>query len=81
MNKDEKFHNFLSDESITWTFNVSKAQWWGGQFEQLICLTKQTLYITVGKAHLKWGELEEGLLDIEVNLNKHTLKMILHINH
>ena len=52
--KDEKFHNFLSYESITWKFKLSKAPWWGGQFERLIELTKQTLYITIGKAHLKW---------------------------
>ena len=37
-----------------------------GQLEQLIGLIKQTRYITIGKAHLKWAELEEVLLDIEV---------------
>ena len=30
----------------------------GGQFEGLIWLTKQTIYITTGKAHSKWAELE-----------------------
>ena len=25
INKDEKFHNFLSNESITWKFNLSKG--------------------------------------------------------
>ena len=43
INKDEKFHNFLSNESVTWKFNLSKAPWWGGQFERLIGPTKQTL--------------------------------------
>ena len=37
-----------------------------GQLEQLIGLIKQTRYITIGKTHLKWAELEEVLLDIEV---------------
>ena len=32
LNKDEKFHNFLSNKSITWKFNLSKAPWRGGQF-------------------------------------------------
>ena len=76
ISKDEKFHNFLSNESITWKFNLSKAPWWGGQFEQLIGLTKQTIYITIGKAHLKWAEPEEVLLDIEVNLNNRPLTYI-----
>ena len=75
INKDEKFHNFLSNENITWKFNLSKAPWWGGQFERLIDLTKQTLYRTIGKALLKWEELEV-LLDIEFNLNNRPLTYI-----
>ena len=66
----------MSNENITWKFNLSKAPWWGGQFERLIGLTKQTLYRTIGKAHLKWEELEEVLLDIEVNLNNRPLTYI-----
>ena len=27
INKDEKFHNLLGNESITWKFNLSKAPW------------------------------------------------------
>ena len=53
INKDEKFHSFLSNEIIAWKFNLSKASWWVGRFERLIGLTKQTLYITIWKAHLK----------------------------
>ena len=30
----------------------------GGQFDLVIGLTKQTLYINIGKAYLKWAELE-----------------------
>ena len=73
INKDEKFDNFLRNESITWKFNLSKAPWWGGQFEWLIGLAKQTLYITVGKVHLKQAELVEVLLVIEVNLSNRPL--------
>ena len=69
INKDKKFQFFLSNESITWKFNLSRAPWWGVQFEQLIGLTKHTLYIITGKANLKWAELEKILLDVEVNLN------------
>ena len=76
INTDEKFQNLLSNESIAWKFNLSKAPWWGGQYERLIGLTKQTLHITIGKAHLKWVELEEVLLDIEFNLNNRPLTYI-----
>ena len=33
INKDEKFHNFLSNGSKTWKMNLSKAPWLGGLFE------------------------------------------------
>ena len=53
-----------------------EAPWWDGQFEWLIELTNQTLYITTGKAHRKLAELEEVLLDIKINLNNRTLTYI-----
>ena len=65
-NNDDKFHSFLSNEKITWKFNLSKAPWWCGKFERLIGLTKQTHDIIIGKPYLKWAELKEALLNIEV---------------
>jgi hypothetical protein len=38
--RDESFNDFLSEHSITWQFNLSRAPWWGGQFERLIGLMK-----------------------------------------
>ena len=29
-NKNEKFHNILINESITWKFNLSRTPWLGG---------------------------------------------------
>ena len=71
--KDEKFNDFLSQQSIIWQFNLSHTPWWGGQFERLIGLMKATFYKTVGQGLLTWEELTEVLLDIEVTLNNHPL--------
>ena len=71
--KDEKFHEFLSDQTITWRFNASRAPWWGGHFERLIGLFKSAFYKTVGQGHLTWYELCEVVLDIEVTLNNRPL--------
>ena len=52
---DEKLHAFLSNHSIIWQFNLSRAPWWGGQFESLIGLMKAAFYKTVGQGLLSWG--------------------------
>ena len=55
--------------------NLFKKPWWGGQFERLIGLTKQTLYIDIGKTHLR-GRARGSILDIEVNLSNRPLTYI-----
>ena len=76
INRDVKFHDFLSKERIIWKFNLSRAPWWGGQYERLIRLTKQSPYKSTGKSLLTWLELEEVFLDVEVNLNNRPLTYI-----
>jgi hypothetical protein len=71
--RDESFNDFLSEHSITWQFNLSRAPWWGGQFERLIGLMKSAFYKTVGQGLLSWEELSEVLLDVEITLNNRPL--------
>ena len=55
---------------------MPKAPWWGGHFERLIGVIKQTLYKSLGRTNLRWSELEEVLLDVEINLNNKPLTYI-----
>ena len=71
--KNETVRNFLAHQEIKWKFNLSRAPWWGGQFERLIELTKNTVYKSIGSSMLTWNELEEVLLDIELTLNNRPL--------
>ena len=57
--KEERFHNWLAEQTIDWQFNLSRAPWWGGQFERMVGLVKQALYKSIGKACLQWKELQE----------------------
>ena len=70
INKIKKNEHFkdLAREEIRWKFNLAKVPWWGGQVERMIELTKQTLYKSLGNAHLTISELEEIVLDSEINL-------------
>ena len=71
--KDERLNTFLSTHKITWQFNLSRAPWWGGQFERLNGVMKSAFYKTVGQGQLSWDELIEVLLDIEIVLNNRPL--------
>ena len=53
--KDEQFHKFQADSSIKWQFNLSRAPWWGGQFERLIGLFKSAFNKSIGNAMLRWA--------------------------
>jgi len=71
--RSEELHNYLAKNKIRWQFNLSKAPWWGGQYERIVGLVKQALFKVVGAASLKFQELREILLDIEISLNNRPL--------
>ena len=73
---DERFNDFLAQHSIVWSFNLSRAPWWGGQFERMVGLVKRSLQKSAGRALLSWDELSELLLDIEVALNGRPLSYV-----
>ena len=73
---DEKVQSYLSDEGIAWSFNLTRAPWWGGQFERLIGLFKRTFYKTIGGGLLSWTELSEVVLQVETQLNRRPLSYV-----
>lgn len=74
--QDEKFHHFLTNQNIKWQFNLSRAPWWGGQFERLVGVVKHALYKAIGNSCLGWTELQDVLLDVEVTLNNRPLSYL-----
>ena len=73
MMKDERIHDFMTEQQIKWQFNLSRAPWWGGQFKRMVGLVKAALNKTIGSGFLSWPELQEVLLDVEVALNNRPL--------
>ena len=56
---DEKVQSNLSDEGIAWSFNLSRAPWWGGRFERLIGFFKRAFYKTIGGGLLFQGRSQD----------------------
>ena len=73
LKKNPNLTNYLGKSQIVWQFNLSRAAWWGGFFERLIGIMKRTLNRTIGKSLLKFKELEDVLVDIEISMNNRPL--------
>ena len=72
----ERFHEYLTSQEIKWQFTLSRARWWGGQYERIIGVSKQSMYKAIGKTTLTFNELEEVLLDLEQTLNNRPLTYV-----
>ena len=74
--QDERLHGYLAKMNIKWQFNLSRAPWWGGQFERMVGIVKQAFNKSVGNGTLTWAELQDVLLDVEVVLNNRPLSYV-----
>ena len=54
------------DLRVQWRFNLERAAWWGGMFEQLIKCAERCLKKTIGKASLTYEELSTVTTEIEL---------------
>ncbi|XP_068707695.1 uncharacterized protein [Montipora foliosa] len=59
---------YLADEGISWSFNLSRGPWWGGQFERLVGSGRRGL--------LTWEELCDVVLDVEIQLSRRPLSYV-----
>ena len=74
--RSEETNDFLASNEIQWRFNLSRAPWWGGQFERMVGIVKDSLYKTIGRSVLNWNELSEVLLDVETCVNNRPLSYV-----
>ena len=65
--------SYLQSNFLTWQFNLSLAPWWGGWFEKMVGLTKVILRKTLGKALLRFSEMEVVLRKTQAILNNRPL--------
>eukprot|EP00794_Sanderia_malayensis_P005097 gene5097-biopygen4158 len=63
----------LANNYITWKFNLALALWWRGWFEKMAGLTKGILRRCLGKAMLRFREMQVVLKKVQAILNNHPL--------
>ena len=66
----------LLNNQISWQFNVERAPWWGGVFEQMVPSTKRCLKKIIGNSRLTFDELYTAVIEVESMLNFRLLTYI-----
>jgi hypothetical protein len=61
---------------ITWKFILEKAPWWGGYYERMVKLVKQSLRKVLGRAQLRYEEFMTVPTEIEGVLNSRPITYV-----
>ena len=79
--KDKTVQEHLANQGCQWIFNVERAPWWGGVFEQMVRSTKRCLRKMVGRANFSRDELLTAVVEIEAVINSRPLSYISATSH
>jgi len=66
---------YFAGRGMQWSFNLEKAPWWGGIFEQMVKSVKHCLRKTIGRARLTY-ELLTALTEVKMTVNPRPLSYI-----
>ena len=76
MFNSEALMEALESQNVTWQFIPKRAPWYGGFWERIIGLTKQTLKKTLGRTFITLKQLETVVTEIEAMLNDRPLTYV-----
>ncbi|CAL8114380.1 unnamed protein product [Orchesella dallaii] len=72
----KKIEKFGAFQKIKWRFNPPTAAWWGGFWERMVGVVKQTLRKVLGRASLEYEDLQTVLCDVEGIVNRRPLTYV-----
>ena len=76
MFESESLKGALEVQNVTWDFIPKRAPWYGGFWERMIGITKQSVKKTLGRAFVTLEQLETIIVEIEAILNDRPLTYV-----
>ena len=71
--KSVTLKKFLRNNKIDWKFLLDRSPWWGGFYERLVKVVKDSLLKLVKNARLNYDELITVLIETEAMINSRPL--------
>ena len=69
-------HNYMINHRISWQFIPPKAPWWGGYWERMVKMVKQTLKKMLGRSTLNYDEMNTLLVEVERVINSRPITYV-----
>lgn len=76
MQNDTEVINELASRSCNWKFIRAQSPWYGGFWERMIALTKNSIKRVLGRAVVTFEELQTLVVEIESSLNDRPITFV-----
>lgn len=71
--KSAVIKKYLANKEIKWSFILERSPWWGGFYERLVALVKNSLKKSIMTAKLTYDEISTIIIEIENVINSRPL--------
>lgn len=71
-----EIEEYYGEEKITWKYIAERASWWGGMYERLVGVVKQSLKKVLGTASLNFTEMATVLTQVEAVVNSRPITFV-----
>ena len=76
ISRSSEVQRYLTNQRISGKFIVARAPWWGGFWERMVQTVKRSLRKSIGRATLRFDELNTILIEVKSTVNCRPLTFV-----